>query len=67
MMDVIIWTNNLALFTAEGFNFEEFNSDGLQDKHAVAALNLETTTPEINALTLCHFHSVCFLPRRDGY
>jgi hypothetical protein len=42
MADYVIWGNNIVAFRAEGFNFDEFKSGGLHEKHAVATGNLGT-------------------------
>jgi hypothetical protein len=42
MSNCIIGKNNFVALTAEGFNFGEFKSSGLHEKHAVATWNLGT-------------------------
>jgi hypothetical protein len=65
----------------DGLNFEEFDSDGLQRKHARAntvVWLLETTTPETNVLALLlllaqkrgpliAFSTSCGLPLGEGW
>jgi hypothetical protein len=42
IVNYIIWNDNSETFTAEEFNFDEFKSGGLHEKHALATWNLGT-------------------------
>jgi hypothetical protein len=40
----MILKNNLVIFIRERFNFDEFKFVGAHEKHAVATMNLRTTS-----------------------